>query len=120
MYQIKCPDCGGERSVRARKPWMTGEPPFLKICKSCCQKGKEKTLEWRSKLSESVKAAQTEDVIKRKSQFMKDNPEIWENNLIFGCSAGWNKGLKMSKLSEETKQKISESIKRTLKEKKRK
>jgi hypothetical protein len=111
MYQIKCPECGGERSVRARKPWMTGEEPFLKICKSCCQKGKEKTVEWRSKLSESVKAAQTEDIIKRKSQFMKEHPEIWENNLIFGYSAGWNKGLNMPKLSESTKQKISESMK---------
>lgn len=108
MYQIKCTKCGEERSVKARKPWMTGGEPFLKICKSCCQKGKEKTPEWRSKISESMKAAQTDDVIKRKSQFMKEHPEIWENNLIFGYSAGWNKDLKMSKLSEETKQKISQ------------
>jgi len=98
---------------------MTGEQPFLKICKSCCQKGKEKTPEWRSKLSESVKAAQTAGIIKRKSQFMKEHPEIWEKNLIFGCSAGWNKNLEMSKLSDETKQKISESIKKTLKNKKK-
>lgn len=119
MYKIKCTECGEERSVKARKPWMTGEQPFLKICKSCCQKGKEKTPEWRYKLSESVKATQTEDVIKRKSQFMKEHPEIWENNLIFGCSAGWNKNLEMSKLSDETKQKISESMKKTLKNKKK-
>ena len=118
MYQIKCPDCSGERSVRAKKPWMIGEQPFLKICKSCCQKGKEKTPEWRSKLSKSLKAVQTEDVLKRKSQFMKEHPEVWENNLIFGYSAGWNKDLEMSKLSEETKQKISESMKKTLKNKK--
>ena len=120
MYQVKCPECGGERSVRARKPWMTGEQPFMKICKSCCQKGKEKTPEWRAKLSESVKALQTEEVIKRKSQFMKDHPEVWEENLIFGQTAGWNKGIKMRDCSEETKHKISESMKKTLKEKKEK
>lgn len=120
MYQIKCPKCGGERSVRARKTWMAGEQPFLKICKSCCQKGKEKTPEWRAKLSASVKTLQTEEVIKKKSQFMKDHPEVWEENLVFGQTAGWNKGIDMPKRSDETKQKISESMKKTLKEKKEK
>ena len=119
MYQIKCPDCGEGRTVKAKKKWMKNEPPFLKICKSCCQIGKEKTPECRAKLSEAIKAIQTEDVINKKSQFMKDHPEIWENNLIFGYSAGWNKGLKMLKSSEDKKQKISESMKNTLEEKKK-
>jgi len=118
MYQIKCPECGGERSVRAKKPWMVGDEPFLKICKSCCQKGKEKTLEWRAKLSDSAKAIQTEEVIKRKSQFMKDHPEVWGGNLVFGQTAGWNKGIKMGATPEETKRKISESMKKTLAKKK--
>lgn len=112
MYQVKCPECGGERSVRAKKPW-TGEQPFLKICKSCCQKGKEKTPEWRAKIAESMKALQTEEVVKKKSQFMKDHPEAWEGNLVFGHSAGWNKGVEMPERSEETKHKISESMKKT-------
>jgi hypothetical protein len=118
MYQVKCPDCGGERSVRARKPWMVGSEPFLKICKSCCQKGKEKTPECRAKLSEAVKRLQTEEVVAKKSQFMKDHPEVWGPNLVFGAGGGWNKGMKMGATPEETKQKISESMKKTLAEKK--
>lgn len=55
MYQVKCPECGGDRSVQARKSWMVGSPPFLKICKACCQKGKEKTHECRLKISASMK-----------------------------------------------------------------
>ena len=49
---------------------------------------------------------------------MKDHPEVWEGNLVFGHSAGWNKGAELPKRSEETKQKISESMKKTLKNKK--
>ena len=116
MYQVKCPECGQERIVKAKKDWM--KDGLVKICKACCQKGKEKTLEWRARLSESVKALQTEEVIKRKSQFMKDHPEVWEGNLVFGHSAGWNKGAELPKRSEETKQKISESMKKTIKNKK--
>lgn len=118
MYQVKCPKCGQERIVKAKKDWM--KDGLVKTCKACCQKGKEKTPEWRAKLSESAKAIQTEEVIKRKSQFMKDHPEVWEGNLVFGQTAGWNKGIKMQKCSEETKNKISESMKKTLKEKKEK
>jgi len=118
MYEIKCPVCGQKRSVRAKKPWMSGEPPFSKICKSCCQKGKEKTPEWRSKLSESIRILQTEEVLQKKSQFMKDHPEVWKENLIFGQSAGWNKGKKMPKTSDEIRKKISDSLKTTLRKKK--
>lgn len=45
MFDIQCPKCNLKRQVRAKKSWMIGEPPFLKICKSCSQKGKEKTEE---------------------------------------------------------------------------
>ena len=117
MYQVKCPECGQERIVKAKKDWMNDG--LVKICKACCQKGKEKTPEWRAKLSESAKAIQTEEVIKRKSQFMKDHPEVWDGNLVFGHSAGWNKGIELPDRSEETKQKISESMRKTLEEKRR-
>lgn len=116
MYQVKCPECGQERTVKARKKWM--KDGLVKICKACCQKGKEKTPEWRAKLSESMKAFQTEEVIKRKSQFMKDHPEVWEDNLVFGHSGGWNKGVDMPERPEETKKKISESMKKTWENKK--
>jgi hypothetical protein len=112
MYQIKCPECGQERTVKARKKWM--KDGLVKICKACCQKGKEKTPECRAKLSEAIKRLQTEEVVAKKSQFMKDHPEVWSPNLVFGQSAGWNKGMKMKKRSDETKQKISESMKKTL------
>jgi predicted RNA-binding protein with PIN domain len=49
---------------------------------------------------------------------MKDHPEVWGANLVFGHGAGWNKGVEMDERSEETKQKISESMKKTLAEKK--
>jgi hypothetical protein len=116
MYQVKCPECGQERIVKAKKDWM--KDGLIKICKACCQKGKEKTLECRAKLSEAVKRLQTEEVISKKSQFMKDHPEVWGANLVFGQGAGWNKGVEMDERSEETKQKISESMKKTLAEKK--
>lgn len=112
MFQVVCPECGNERQVQAKKKWMEGNAPYSKICKSCCQAGKEKTEEHKAKLSESVKALQTEEVLKKKSDFMKSHPEVWQQNLIPGQGAAWNKGLKTGPKDEETKQKISESMKK--------
>lgn len=55
MYQVKCPECSVERSVRAKKPWMVGNPPFLKACTSCSQKGKERTRDCRLKISATLR-----------------------------------------------------------------
>lgn len=90
---------------------MQGEAPFAKICKSCCQLGKEKTVECRQKLSLAMHELQTEEVLNRKSQYMKDHPEIWQSNLIAGRGAGWNKNLELPARSEETKEKISQAMK---------
>ena len=62
MYQVKCPECGGERSVQAKKNWMTGEEPFLKSCTSCSQKGKERTRECRLKISATLRSQSAEGV----------------------------------------------------------
>lgn len=61
MYQVKCPECGEERYVRAKKPWMAGEPPFQKICKACCQKGRESTKEYRLKISKTLRTSHSAD-----------------------------------------------------------
>jgi len=117
MFEVKCPECDHVRKVSAKKPWMKGQQPFIKICKSCCQVGKEKSEEHKAKLSESAKNAQTPEILSQKSEFQKAHPEIWQNNLIAGKGAGWNKGLQLPARSEETKQKISETLKDTKKNK---
>jgi hypothetical protein len=111
MFQIICPECGDERQVKAKKPWMKGDAPYSKVCKSCCQIGKEKTEEHKAKLSESVKSIQTDEVLKRKSDYMKSHPEVWQANLIPGQGAAWNKGIELQPRSEETKAKISQTMK---------
>lgn len=117
---------GGENHVRCEvsrvqssttsegeKALDDGEQPYSKICKACCQIGKEKTEEHKAKLSASVKAAQTEELLQRKSEYRKEHPEVWQDQLVPGAGAGWNKGLTLPSRSEETKQKISESVKAT-------
>jgi hypothetical protein len=119
MYQIKCPVCETERSVKAKKKWMEGTPPFVNICKSCCQKGKEKSPETIAKLSESAKKLQTLELLEKKSRFMKDHPEYWENNLIAGSGAGWNRGLTVGPTPEEVKKNISEGMRKASKKRKK-
>lgn len=110
MHDVMCPECEEIRQVKAKKPWMKGEPPYGKICKVCCQLGKEKTEEHKQKLSESVKALQTEKVLERKSEFMKAHPEIWQENIrTEGCTFSH---------SEETKEKIGKGVKKAWERKK--
>ena len=77
MYQVLCPKCKKTRMITAKKKWMEGEPPFNKICKSCCQIGKPKTEKCKKKLSEVIKKIQTPDVIQKKREFMNSHPELW-------------------------------------------
>ena len=109
MYQIKCPQCSILREVKAKKPWMKGEQPYEKICKSCCQIGKQTSEETREKIRVSVKALQTDDVLKRKSEFMRSHPEFWKGNLKEGGAEVHCLGKKHTK---ETKKKISEGVKK--------
>ncbi len=82
MYEVICPQCGDTRTVKAKKPWMKDqEEPFEKMCKPCSMTGKTHSQETRNKLSQIAKAQQTPELLQFKSQFMKDHPELWQNNL---------------------------------------
>lgn len=111
MFEVKCPQCGDVRLVKAKKPWMQGETPYAKICKSCCQIGKEKSEEHKRKLSESVAALQTEEVRQQKSEHQKSLCQSGKSNLIAGQGSGWNTGIELGSPSDETKAKISQSMK---------
>lgn len=107
MNVVRCPNCGQRRTVKAKKPWMTGEQPYEKICKSCCQIGKQKTDEHKAKLSESVKNIQTKEVIESKREFMLQHPELWvqpEPNLGHDAWRGKHH-------TDESKKKISDGVK---------
>ena len=112
MFQVECPTCKTSRSVKAKKPWMQGEDPYLKICKSCCQTGKEKSAEHRQKLSFSVQLTQTDEVRQHKSEIQKEIYRSGKSNLIAGQGAGWNEGIQTGTPSEETREKISKSMKK--------
>jgi hypothetical protein len=116
MFQVQCPECSKIREVKAKKSWMQGEPPYTKICKACCQP-KTKTEEHKQKLKEAIKQLQTPEVLEKKKQFMLEHPEHWQKKLIPGKGGGWNKGLKLPPKSDETKNKISDSMKNRKKNK---
>lgn len=112
MFEVHCPGpCGKTRTVRAKKPWMVGDGPFEKLCRSCSQLGKEKSDEHKQKLAEAVREAQTPELLHQKSEYRKAHPEIWQHCLT-GQGGGWNKGLKLPPRSDETKQKIGEGVHR--------
>jgi hypothetical protein len=110
MNKVICPNCKKEREVEIRKPWMIGEPPFEKLCRSCCQKGKIKTQEHRDKLSEAVKKLQTAEVLEAKREFMLNNPEFWKGKLKEGGAEIHSLG---KTHSEETKKKIGKGVRET-------
>lgn len=109
MFSVKCPTCNELREVEAKKPWMKGVSPYSKLCPRCCQK-KPKSAEHKQKLSESVAAANTPDIRKKKSEYAKAHPEIWNKNLVAGKGGGWNKNLSLPPRSEETKAKIGDGV----------
>lgn len=79
MFEVQCSECKELRLVTAKKSWMIGELPYIKICKKCVGKGKSKSEETKKKLSAAVKLLQTDEVRKKKSDFMKQHPELWGN-----------------------------------------
>jgi hypothetical protein len=107
MNIVLCPTCGQSRTVKAKKPWMVGEQPYKKICKSCCQVGKQKTDEHRAKLSQSVKNTQNKEVIERKREFMLQNPDLWVKPEPELGQDAW----RGKHHSDESKKKISEGVK---------
>lgn len=109
MHQLTCPNCQKSREVRAKKPWMTGEPPYEKICKPCSQLGRPKSVETKRKLSEALKSIQTVEVLEKKRQYMLDHPEHWRGKLKEGGAEEHCLGLHHS---EEAKRKIGEGVKK--------
>lgn len=113
MYEVICPQCGDARQVKAKKTWMVGPSPYQKICKKCCQTGKEKSDSHKAKLAESARMAQSEELLAKKSAVQKELYNQGKSNIRAGAGAGWNKDLELPARSEETKKKISEGVRRT-------
>lgn len=109
MHQVICPNCQKVREVNAKKQWMKGVPPYPMICKACCQLGKPKSEATRKKLSESIKAIQTPELLEKKRQYMLDHPEFWKGKLKEGGAEEHCLGLTHT---EETKKKISDSVRK--------
>jgi hypothetical protein len=107
MFKVICPNCKNLREVKAKKQWMTGEEPYSCLCKTCCQINKLKTQEHKDKISKSVSDYNTEEIRKQKSDFMKEHPELWENNLHPELGPLAKKGMK---LTDEQKENISKGI----------
>lgn len=108
MHKVICPKCSTIREVSAHKPWMTGFEPFEKLCKSCSMKGKIKSAEHCEKLSLSLKAIQSPELLEKKSQYMKAHPEHWQGKLKEGGAEEHSLG---KKHSQEVKDKISKGVK---------
>ncbi|MEI7485953.1 MAG: TnsA endonuclease N-terminal domain-containing protein [Chryseobacterium sp.] len=114
IIEVFCPcqEHNGEPSRQMKKSCYYGsmEPPYLQICGSCVQKGREISDEQKERIRLSLTGIKRSDEFKEKlSVYMKNNPEgiaRAKSNLIPGSGGGWNEGLN---LSEETKQKMSES-----------
>lgn len=98
------------RQMKKRNYYGSLKEPYLQICGSCVQKGKEISDEQREKIRLSLTGIKRSDDFKQKlSDYMKNNPEgisRASNNLVPGAGGGWNEGLQTS---EEIKQKMSAS-----------
>jgi hypothetical protein len=108
MIEVICPVCHVIRTVSAKKPWMSGNQPYSKICKKCCQVGKPKTQDCKDKLSKAVKQLQTPELLAKKSEFMLAHPEYWVNP----CSDLGHQAWAGKHHSQESKEKISEGVKK--------
>ena len=112
IINVYCPspDHEGEPCRQMKKSCYYGsmQEPFLQLCGSCVQRGKEVGEEQREKIRLALTGIKRSDEFKAKlSKYMKNNPEgiaRAEANLIPGAGGGWNEGLT---LPEETKKKMS-------------
>jgi len=100
MFEITCPNCGKTRTAKIfNKKW--GPPPYLYICKSCCQLGKTDSKETIDKKSEALKGKKKPpEYSQRLIQRHKDDPSL-RKNLMPGAGAAWNKDQKKEKTSDE-------------------
>ena len=110
----KCPENDNKRTIKAVcwKPKKDGiGPPYIKVCRKHSQEGKIISQEQKDKTSKKLKGQPKSPEMKQKlSLYRKEHPELWIT-LEYGKGAGWNEGLETGPMSEETKQKISESMK---------
>lgn len=116
MFEVFCPNCKKTREVKIwQKIW--GGPPYIKLCTSCSKLGREQSQESKDKKSNALigKAKPPEYSERLKIRHAQDGS--LRKNLIAGKGGGWNKGLDLEKHSENTKQKISESMKKHNQEK---
>jgi hypothetical protein len=97
IIEVFCPcaEHNGEPSRQMKKSCYYGsmEQPYLQICGSCAQKGKEISEEQREKIRLALKGIQRSDEFKEKLSFyMKNNPEGIErgrkNLLENHCTTG--------------------------------
>lgn len=98
------------RQMKKRNYYGSLQEPYLQLCKSCIQLGKEISEEQKEKIRMSLTGIKRSEEFKEKlSNYMKNNPEgiaratknIIENHCINGMLGKVH--------SEETKQKMSES-----------
>lgn len=108
-----CEEHKGEPSREMKKSCYFGplEEPYLQLCGSCVQLGKEISPEQREKIRQALKGIQRSDEFKEKlRQYMKNNPEgiaRGKANLIPGIGGVLRTGIP---LPEEWKEAISESL----------
>jgi hypothetical protein len=97
------------REMKKRNYYGAIQEPYLQVCGSCSQIGKEITEEQREKISIALKGITRNDEFKKKlSDYMKNNPEgiargkknLFENHCTTGMLGKHH--------SEETKNKVSE------------
>lgn len=111
VIEVICSSCGAKRELKwsAYKKKRIG-PPYVQRCGSCAQQEKKLTEETKKKISDSLTGVPKDQEMRdRLAEYRLAHPS---DNLIPGAGGGWNKDLKTGPLSEETKKKISDSMKK--------
>lgn len=108
MPEINCPKCGKPRTVSEVVYKRLLKNP--KWCRSCSQIANQ-TPEQRDKIRAALTGRPKSEEMRHKlSEYMKAHPEAWQGRVATGAGGGWNKGLSLSPRSEETKEKIRQSM----------
>jgi len=108
---VQCPDCQKTRKMKSACYYGEMKEPYLQVCGTCAQKGKEISEEQREKIRSKLKGIERSEEFKQKiSHYMKNNPEgidrATKNLLENHCTTGF-----LGKHhSEQTKQIVSEKM----------
>lgn len=113
IIEVFCPceDHQGELSRQMKKSAYFGvlAEPFLQVCRSCSQRGKEIPEEQRERIRLALKGIKRSDEFKQKLSFyMKNNPEGIERAKKILGENHCNMGMLGKHHSEEHKQRMSE------------